>query len=420
MTGRVVRWKECDWMLQCTSGQLKETMKGGQKYYRIRLHLVDDTAKERKDRYRDKYLDTGLVVGGKTGRISNFNLANEMLTQAIREYTPVGANMPFNKYCEYWIDEIKSNHDLSITTKEGYEYKTGYITRYFQDSGLTLSDVSTNDLRNFMNSLYEIENKKNKDEEGLSDRTVRDIMVIAKQIFKFAIDNGHLRGANPSANVKLPKKKKKEDDLPYISDEDIQDFKELLHANCDGHLMLEYAFLIGLFYGLRREEICGLKWSAIRNGDIHIEHTVVRMKTLVAKDTTKSDASNRACAILPEIQEIFDQIKAEQEKNKSLYGNTYHDSDYIFTWEDGRTFTPDYLSKKFRKIIDKSETLDKRLHLHDLRVSCVSILINKGINIKDVQKWVGHTDIHTTMNIYARTTRKRQYETGQAMASVLF
>ena len=111
---------------------------------------------------------------------------------------------------------------------------------------------------------------------------------------------------------------------------------------------------------------------------------------------------------------------AEQKKNREIFGNAYVESDYVFTWADGHPYTPDYLSRKFKRIINKSEILDKRLHLHDLRVSCVSILINKGVNIKDVQKWVGHEDIQTTMNIYARTTRKRQYETGETMAKVMF
>ena len=409
-------------MLECNGGQLIKSTKGGKEYYRIRLHLVDHTAKTRKEKYKDKYQDTGLLVGGKTGRINNIHLANEMLAQAIREYTPVGASMLFDKYCEYWLDETNKNHDLASTTKGGYEYKIAFVTRYFNDKNLTLSEVTSNDLRDFMNSLYEVEKKNHtqRNDKGLSERTIRDIMILVKQIFKFAIDNGHLQGTNPAARIKLPKKRKKEDDLPYISEDDIQDFKTLLHDNCNGHLGLECAFLFGLFYGLRREEICGLRWSAIRNGNLHIEHTITRMKTIVAKDTTKTEASNRACAILPEIQDMLDRIKANQAINKSLYGNTYYDSDYIFTWEDGRFFTPDYLSRKFRKIIDKSETLDKRLHLHDLRVSCVSILINKGINIKDVQKWVGHSDIQTTMSIYARTTRKRQYATGKAMAEVIF
>ena len=409
-------------MFTCTSGQLIERKKGGKKYYRLRLNLVDETAKSRKDRYKDKYLDTGLLVGGKTGKIKNVNLANEMLTKAIREYTPVGASMQFYKYCEYWVEEMNKNHELALITREGYEYRMGYVIRYFKDKDLTLADISASDLRAFMNSLYEHEKLTHtqRSKIGLSERYIRDIMVTLKQVFKFAIDNGHLYGVNPASKIKLPKKKKKEDDLPYIGEDEIPEFKELLHKTCNGLISLEYVFLVGLFYGLRREEMAGLRWSALRNGDIHIEHTVVRMKTLYAKDSTKTDASNRACALLPEIQVMFDEIKAEQQRYKKLYGDEYHDSDYIFTWPDGRAFTPDYLTHKFRKIIRKSDTLDKRLHLHDLRASCISILINRGINIKDVQKWVGHSDIHTTMDIYARTTRKRQYETGKAIAQVLF
>ena len=151
-----------------------------------------------------------------------------------------------------------------------------------------------------------------------------------------------------------------------------------------------------------------------------MEHTVARVKTLVAREGTKTEASKRTCAILPEIQEQLDKIKADQKKNREIFGNAYVESDYVFTWADGHPYTPDYLSRKFKRIISKSEILDKRLHLHDLRVSCVSILINKGVNVKDVQKWVGHEDIQTTMNIYARTTRQRQYETGETMASVMF
>ena len=109
--------------------------------------------------------------------------------------------------------------------------------------------------------------------------------------------------------------------------------------------------MIGLFYGLRRSEICGLKWSAIRNGNIYIEHTITRVNTVVAKDYAKTDASKRHCALLPEIKEMFDQIRQEQERNKLLFGNKYRDTDYIFVWQDGRPITPDYLSKSFRKIM---------------------------------------------------------------------
>ena len=61
-------------MLQCTTGQLQERQKGGKYYYWIRLNLVDDTAQTRKERYKDKYIPTNLLVGGKTGRIKTNTL----------------------------------------------------------------------------------------------------------------------------------------------------------------------------------------------------------------------------------------------------------------------------------------------------------------------------------------------------------
>ena len=44
-------------------------------------------------------------------------------------------------------------------------------------------------------------------------------------------------------------------------------------------------------------------------------------------------------------------IKRQQEINKAASDNNYHESDYMFTWEDGHLYTPDYLSKAFKKII---------------------------------------------------------------------
>ena len=162
------------------------------------------------------------------------------------------------------------------------------------------------------------------------------------------------------------------------------EFQRELETQCSDYPFLIYAYQIALFYGLRREELCGLKWSAIRNGDLYIEHTVTKLKSTVAEDATKTEASCRSCAIFPETAEILEKVKALQDKHRREYKESYQESDYVFTFEDGHPMSPDYASKRFKKIIRRSENLDKRLHLHDLRASCVSILVNRGINFKDV------------------------------------
>ena len=73
-----------------------------------------------------------------------------------------------------------------------------------------------------------------------------------------------------------------------------------------------------------------------------------------------------------------------------LLADDYHDNGNVFTWEDGHPYSPDYLSKNFKKNVRNSPDLDDSLTLHSLRASCVSILVHQGTDIKDVQKWVVH------------------------------
>lgn len=402
-------------MLTCTSGTIEEKKNGRNVYYWLRLNLVDDSATERKKRYQTKRIPTGLKVGGRTGRINNINLANEQLTQAIREFAPIGQDTQFSDYVKYWLAEIGKSHELETSTKEAYKYKANYIMQYFAKIDMTLAEVDTSAVRSFVDYLHSVTTAKGKQ---LSDVSIRDIYKTCSQVFTFAQLNGHLFKANPCTSIKLPKVKSRQDDEPYIAEEQISDFRRLLDDTCQ-YSILKCAYLIGLFYGLRRSEICGLKWSAIRNDNIYIEHTITRVNTVVAKDYAKTDASKRHCALLPEIKDMFDQIRQEQERNKYLFGNKYFDTDYIFVWQDGRPITPDYLSKTFRKIIDKSVTLDKRLHLHNLRASCVSILAHKGISLSDIAMWIGDS-VETTTKYYLRTCAQNQLQTGQAMANVLF
>lgn len=164
-----------------------------------------------------------------------------------------------------------------------------------------------------------------------------------------------------------------------------------------------------------------LKWNSIHDdGKLYIEHTVAQMKTLVRKDRVKTDASYRCYPIPQPLLEKLKQIKFQKEINRKIYGEEYFQSDYIFTWEDGHLYTPDYLTKSFKKIVRRNPNLDDSLILHSLRASCVSILIHEGIDIKDVQEWVGHKDIQTTLNIYARINEKEKQKVNQKMLECVF
>ena len=120
------------------------------------------------------------------------------------------------------------------------------------------------------------------------------------------------------------------------------------------------------------------------------------------------------------IQNILVDTKRQQEENRVIFGDSYFDSDYIFTKPDGHPYTPDYFTKQFRKIIDASEDLPKGLVLHDLRASCVSIQINANVSPKAVQAWSGHSDFDTMFNRYARSNEEEEKKLAKLLTDVIF
>ena len=89
-----------------------------------------------------------------------------------------------------------------------------------------------------------------------------------------------------------------------------------------------------------------------------------------------------------------------------MFGKEYCRNDYIFKWADGRPFSTDYVSKRFNSLLKKHEL--PHIRFHDLRHSCASFLIAMGYSLKDVQEWLGHSDIKMTANVYAHLDISRK------------
>ncbi len=103
---------------------------------------------------------------------------------------------------------------------------------------------------------------------------------------------------------------------------------------------------------------------------------------------------------------MFLNLKKKEDDNRKLFGDCYFDSDYIFKHADGTLFYPDYPTKTFCKLIKKNPDLPQDITFHGLRSSCVSILVHRDMDVKSIQKWVGHADIDTTLRIYAKVKDK--------------
>lgn len=198
---------------------------------------------------------------------------------------------------------------------------------------------------------------------------------------------------------------------------------ELLVAIKDTPIKLPV--FLALYYGLRRSEALGIKWDAVdfENKTIIIRHTISQTKVdgklqIVAEDKTKNQSSYRTLPLIPEIEEILLEEKANQEYNKKVFKKSYlNDNGYVCVNADGSILKPDYVSHKFNQIL-KDNNL-KSIRFHDLRHSCASLLLSNKVSMKDIQIWLGHSSYNTTANIYTHVDVESKQNSALVIGSSL-
>ena len=122
--------------------------------------------------------------------------------------------------------------------------------------------------------------------------------------------------------------------------------------------------------------------------------------TLIQKNKPKTKSSNRTLPLVKPFEELLLNIRAKQEINKKLCGKCYCKDylEYIYVNDLGELISPGYLTTHFPKFLKKHNL--RQIRFHDLRHSCASLLYANGVPLKDIQEWLGHSDIATTSNIY--------------------
>jgi integrase len=184
--------------------------------------------------------------------------------------------------------------------------------------------------------------------------------------------------------------------------------------------------LLGAFYGLRRSEVVGLKWSAIdfENNSLVIKHTVTAFNLdgkhiIQAKDSTKNKSSMRNLPLVPAFKEKLLAMKEKQEFNRKLCGRSYSKDylDYICVNELGVRLRPGHITTAFPKLLEDHGL--RRIRFHDLRHSCASLLLANNVPMKQIQDWLGHSDFSTTANIYAHLDYNSKISSAQAMVEGL-
>lgn len=357
---------------------------------------------------KQKWVNTQLPANGRNKRKAT-KVANEIARQYEEALTIDYPKMLFSDWIELWMQQKEGEVD-SITF-EGYKsYVRIHIKPFFEARKITLQKVAPQDIQSYYNTKFRREG-----EEGakgkLSAKSLKSHHIVIRGALEDAMRK-NIIPYNPADRVTLPKKKKFVGGFYTVSQ--ANKLLEVLEGNT-----IQPIVVLTLFYGMRRSEILGLKWSAVNfeSNTLEVRSTVVRFSKIVEKDKTKNNASHRTYPIIPEVREILLRLQVEQKSNKKLFGSEYHDSDYVFTWQDGKPFAPDYVSRKFSKTLKQNNL--PHIRYHDLRHTTASMLLAQGFQLKEVQEWLGHSDIGTTANIYGHLDFESKKKVANGLGSLL-
>ena len=342
----------------------------------------------------------------------------DITKKTVNGLNPAGRFKTLNDLYEIWT-EVKRG--LKNNTFENYKYT---YEMYVKSSlgKMKIDVIKKTDVKRFYNTMV--------DQRGLSYSVLENIQSVIHQLFDMAIDDGYI-SVNPSSNVLKELKKshsyKTEKRRGLTISEQNLFLKFLKERAIYRHWYPIFAVMIGS--GLRVGEVTGLRWCDIdiENGVIDVNHNLVyfchrseafKKGCYFECSTPKTKGSIREVPMLGAVKEAFAEQKAYLE-DVGLECNAVVDSytDFIFLNKDGMVLHQGTLNKALKRIIrdcndaefeknPNPKVLLPNFSCHSLRHTFTTRCVEAGINVKVLQRWLGHDDITTTLNIYADCTKE--------------
>lgn len=371
-------------------------------YYAIVSYYVDGRRKQ-------KSVSTGLPVKGNKRRTLEFleNLKRTYETKESMENMD-GSRLLMTDYMDEWLKIVKPLVERA-TYKSYDNMVSARIRPHFEKLNLLLTEVEPKHIKMLYDEILE---------QGYTTNTVIHYHAVLHQALAYAVKNDYIL-SNPADRVKRPKKNKHISSF-YTKEEILT----LLDIAKDDPIYIP--IVLSAYYGFRRSETLGMRWSAIdfENKTITVNHKVTELtengKTIVyAEDKLKTKSSYRTLPLIPVVEEKLLEHKAKLERNQKLFGNSYCKEymDYVCVDEMGKLFRPNFVSDHFGWLLKKYGL--KKLTFKELRHSCASMLVAEGIPMKSIQEWLGHSNFSTTADIYSHIDYHAKQQSATAIGNAL-
>lgn len=246
-------------------------------------------------------------------------------------------------------------------------------------------------------------------EQGLSSKTVKDILIVLKMILKFAAKNKWLE--YQPFDIQYPTQKERQ----YLEVLSRAHQKKLMSYVQEHFTFRNLGIYICLSAGMRIGEICALTWEDIdiENGIIHIRRTIQRIymidagirKTELILDTPKTKNSIRE---IPMSRDLLKLLKPIRKIMNPVF--------FVLT-NDAKPTEPRTYRSYYKSLMQHLEL--PQLKFHGLRHSFATRCIESKCDYKTVSVILGHSNISTTLNLYVHPNLEQKKKCIEQMFKAL-
>lgn len=362
------------------------------KYTAVSVRQLDRKGKpwQARAKYKDvygKWKEVSKMLPDAKGKKEANKMAKEWLEQLNAE-----ADLMPNAGKAKTVDEIYKEyllHQVSIGEIERSTYSNSlysynkYIKPYLGD--YVFASVDKTVLSGWLTKLYQA---------GLSQNTIHTTYARLKKVYNYFYNNGELL-KDPFKGVKMPKKG--EPKVTHLTKEQMDDVRSAVYDNYEPKDPMYVGILLAFLAGLRRGEICGLRWNDI---DFYRHTITIRSAVGVSngKDgdytkNPKNKTSNRTLPIMPELEAALLDRKALIVPLDSWY----------VIGEQEQFMRPQQYNRLFSEFVNRNNLVDaygKKIVPHGLRHNFATVGIQSGMDIASLALMMGHASRAMTLDTY--------------------
>ncbi len=350
---------------------------------------------KRKDgRWEARYIKSRDITGkiqygfcyGKTYREAKEKVTKKKAAIQGMDVAPQGYDFPY--YCDKWLLSIQ--YDIKESTFAKYQsIMKNHIKTYFK--GVLLSSLSEEMISDFRGKLLK--------ENGLSEKTVKDILIVLRSIFKYIEET--VGEDIPHIEISYPKPQKRE--MRVLNREEQRRLEQYLCQDMD---FCKFGIYLALYTGLRIGEISTLRWQDISREErtLMVSATMQRLpdpqqslgrKTKVVISAPKSRAGVRVIPLSDELYALCCKMNPGKSEAFVLTGSECY-------------MEPRALQYRFHTIA-KACNLEN-VHFHTLRHTFATRCVEVGFDIKSLSEILGHANTRITLDRYVHSSMELKRE----------